>query len=228
MKIYKLLGAFTLLGMLVSGCGGDNTKNPESGGVPSDTSLDFELFPANYFSNYDASTSLSGSDNKGNTYVGSISEKTLPATMFLGKNALPIQSEISFTASNGGFASITQSQYFDANLNDIRLLGVDGNVGTVSATTNTIPPTAKIGDSGTAGTYTDNGGSVSTSTWRLEDGFNGNAKLIFSTMTHNPLGNLDNTFTTTRVIKPDGTRLSVELKTYNVNVDLEVILSGRY
>ncbi len=229
-KAHKLLSTLTLVAALVSGCGGDNstTTNAGGSGTPTDTSLDFNLFPDNYFTTYDVSATLAGSDNKGNTYTGSSSEKTLPTTTFLGESSTPIQSKIDFTISNGGFASVTQNQYFSTNATDRRFLGVDGNVVTVSANTNTIPLAAKIGDSGTVGTYTDNGSSVSTLTWRLEDGFNGNAKLTFSNTTNNQLGNLDNTFTTTYIIKPDGTRLSVEIKTFNVNVDLEVTLSGDY
>ena len=227
---YKLLSLLTLFGVLISGCGGGGGTSPSTGGggTPTDTSLSFKIFPDNYFVNYDVSASLTGADNKGITYTGSISEKTLAETTFLSENAIPIETKINFTSSNGGFAAVIQNQYFGTNVSDRRYLGVNGVVETVSANTNTIPATGKIGDSGTVGTYTDNAGSISTLTWSIEDGFNGNAKLVFITTTNNSLGNLDNTFTTTYLIKPDGTRLSVELKTYNVNVDLEVTLSGDY
>ncbi len=225
---YKLVAVLTLISVFVAGCGGGAPSNAGGNGVPTDTNLSFELFPANYFVNYNAAANLNGLDNKGNVYTGSIAEKTLPETIFLGENAVPIEIQIDFTISNGGFASVTQNQYFGANVSDRRYLGVDGDITTVSANPNAIPATGKIGDFGTAGTYTDNTGSISTLTWRVEDGFNGNAKLVFITTTNDALGNLDNTFSTTYLIKPDGTRLSVELKTYNVNVDLEVSLSGDY
>jgi len=228
---YKLLGTLTLLAVLISGCGGGGggtSPNTGGSGNPTDTNLSFKLFPDNYFLNYNVSANLAGSDNKGNTYTGSSAENSLPETTFLSEYAIPIETIINFTASNVGFAAVTQNQYFGTNASDRRFLGVDGDITTVSANTFTIPTTAKIGDSGTAGTYTDNSGSISTLTWDIKDGFDGNAKLTLLTTTNDQLGNLDNTFSTTYLIKPDGTRLSVELKTFNVNVDLEVVLSGNY
>ncbi len=226
---YKLLGAMVFLGVFISGCGGGGTSPSAGGnGRPTDTNISFKLFPDNYFVDYDVSANLSGSDNKGNTYTGNITEKTLSKTTFLSNSAVPIETKINLAASNGGFAAVTQSQYYGTNANDRRFLGVDGDVTTVSATTFTIPTTAKIGDSGKAGVYTDNSASISTLTWKLEDGFNGKAKLIFLTETNDQLGTLDNTFSTTYLINPDGERVSIELKTFNVNVDLEVTLTGDY
>ena len=226
---YKLFGTLTLLALLISGCGGGGTStNTGSGKNPTDTNLSFKLFPDNYFVNYDVAANLAGSDNKGNTYTGSIAENTLPETVFLSGNAIPIETVINFTASNGGFAAVTQSQYFGTNASDRRFLGIGGDITTVSASTFTIPTTAKIGESGTAGTYTDNSGAISTLTWDIKDGFDGKAKLILLTTTNTQSGNLDNTFSTTYLIEPDGTRLSVELQTFNENVDLEVVLSGDY
>ncbi|HHH47276.1 MAG TPA: hypothetical protein ENK51_00080 [Gammaproteobacteria bacterium] len=224
----KWLGVLIMLGVFVSGCGDSTSPGPGGSGTPTDTNIDFNLFPDNYFADYAASANLTGSDNLGNTYTGNAAEKTLPETTFLGESAIPIEVKISFNASNGGFAAITQNQYFNTNASDRRFLGIDGDIVTVSASTAAIPATARIGDSGTAGTYTDNTGSTSTLKWSLEDGFNGNAKLIFLTSTTAPSGALDNTFTTTYLIQPDGTRLSVEIKTFNATVGMEVTLSGNY
>jgi len=220
-----------LVCLLASGCGGGgNGTTPNSGasGNPTDTSIDFKLFPDNYFTSYDVSTPLTGSDNKGNTLIGNIIEKTLVTTTFLGESSIPVQVKMDFTASNGGFAVATLENHYNTNTNDRRFLGVSGDVVTVSATNNTIPQTAKIGDTGPVGIYVSNVNFESTLTWKLEDGFDGNAKLIFFDTTNNQAGDLDNTFTTTYLIKPDGTRLSVELVTFNDNVNLEVTLNGDY
>ncbi|CAH1386351.1 hypothetical protein [Candidatus Nitrotoga sp. M5] len=206
---------------------GDNSTNNTSGSS-TPTNIEFKFFPANYFTTYDVFTTLTGSDNHGNTYTGNTSDKTLTTSTFLGKNTIPIESKINFTVSHGGFAAVTQNQYFGINASDRRFLGVDGDVATVSATTNTIPITAKIGDSGTSGIYTDKDGFVSTITWQLSDGLNGNAKLVISNTTNDQFGSLDNTFTTTYIISTDGTRKSVEFKTFNMNVNLEVTLRGVY
>jgi len=216
--------------LISCGGGGDGSPVLNTGGTgtPTDSNLNFQIFPANYFVDYNVSVNLSGSDNQGNTYTGDSSDKTLPAVMFLGENSIPIQSIINFTISNGGSGSAIENQHFGTVVNDRRYLGVDIDVVTVSATTTTIPPAAKIGDSGTVGTYIDNKAFVSIITWRLEDGLNGNAKLIIFNTTNNASDILDNTFTTTYIINPDGTRVSVEYKTFNDNVNLEVILSGTY
>jgi len=226
----KLFSILTLISILASGCGGGNGTSTNSGGngSPTDINLDFKLYPDNYFTNYDVSASLTGSDNRGITLTGSISEKTLPTTTFLGESSIPIQTKMDFTASNGGFASATLDIHYGMNANDRRFLGIDGDVVTVSATTNTIPQTARIGDAGSVGVYIRNNNFETTLSWRLEDGLNGNAKLLFLDTTNNQSGELDNTFTTTYLIKPDGTRLSVQLITFNVNINTEVTLDGDY
>ncbi len=209
--------------------GGNNTtKNPPGNGQPTDININFKLFPDDYFTGYDVYAALVGSNNKGQSYTGSITEKTLAVTTFLGESAIPVESKTEFTITNGGFGSATLKNYYSVNADDRRFLGVGGNIVTVSATTTPIPETARIGDSGMIGTYIDNANFETTLSWRLEDGFNGNAKLVLLNVTDKPSGDLDNRFTTTYLIQPDGSRLSVKLVTYNDNVNIEVTLEGDY
>ncbi|HHI92056.1 MAG TPA: hypothetical protein ENK04_00870 [Gammaproteobacteria bacterium] len=222
---------FILISLLISGCGGggNSTPNLSVGGLPTDTSIDFKLFPDNYFTNYDVSAALTGADNQGRTYTGNTTEKTLNETVFLGDPAIPVQTDMVFTISNGGFGAASLTSYYSVDAGDRRFLGSrNNNVETVSATTTPIPETANIGDAGVIGTYIDNSNAETSLSWKLEDGFNGNAKLVLSNVTNDQSGVLDNTFTTTYLIKPDGSRLSVELKTFNANINTEVTLTGNY
>jgi len=218
--------AFALYGC--GGGGGGSAPTGTTGGTPTDTSIDFSLFPADYFTSYNVSADLTGNDNKGSTITGRITEQLQAQTTFMGAAALPVVAQTQFTASNGGFAAATVTSYFSTDASSRKFLGVSGDVVTASSSsTFVIPQTANIGDSGVMGTYTDNAGFVTSVTWRLEDGLNGNAKLVILNLTMNNAV-VDNTLTSTYLIQPDGTRLSVEIVTLNVNVSLIVTLRGTY
>lgn len=187
----------------------------------------FKLFPNNYFTTYNISIKLSGSDNFGNSYSGGIIEKTLAKTTFLGKTAIPVQTIMSFVMSSG-YGMATLNNYYSPKVKDKHFLGVSGDLDTVTANTSAIPNTAKIGSSGTVGEYIDKRNFKTLLTWRLEDGGSNKAKLILINKTYKPSGVLDNTFTTTYLIKSNGKRLSVEYETFNVNVNVKVTLKGTY
>jgi len=161
-------------------------------------------------------------------YTGSTSEKTLPSSTFLGTLSIPLETKIQFTASNGAFGTAVLNSHYSTDINNRKFLGVDGDITTVSANTTAIPQTAKIGDSGVIGTYVDDTGFESFLSWRLDDGQNGNAKLVLLNDTNNQSGTLDNTVTTTYLIEANGNRLSVELETFNVNVNTRVTFNGTY
>ncbi len=195
---------------------------------PTSTSIEFKLFPSNYFTDYDVSASLTGSDSRGINLTGNIVEKLLPRTAFLGTRASPIQTTTEFFAMGMGFGTAIVTSYYSTNVNARRFLGVSGDITTVKATTTDIPVRAKIGQSGIIGTYIDKRKFTSTLSWQLEDGFNGQAKLIFLNTTNKPSGDLDNTFKTTYLIQENGKRESVELETYNDTIKITVTLKGRY
>jgi len=225
-RVYKSFIVFVIMIILLSGC--VDTSDSEEG-ENTGSNVDFRLFPSNYFTDYDVSANLVGSDSRGYILTGSITERTLPISTFLGEDSVEIEIKTEFTASNNaGVALATVNSHYNTDTNNRRFLGVSSDVETVSATTSVIPQTAKIGDSGSIGVYISNASFETTLSWRLEDGLNGNAKLIFSDTTNNQSGDPDNTFTTTYLIRPDGTRLSVQLETYSVGANLRVVLSGDY
>jgi len=229
-NLKKMSQLIVLIVFFISGCGSSNTStavNP-GGGAPTNTTIDFNLFPPNFFNGYNVATSLVGTDNIGLTYTGSISEKTLTPSVFLSKSSIPLETKIEFRASNGGFADALINTHYSSDPNNRELLGVDGDIVTVSANTTVIPETAKIGDSGMIGTYVDSRGFETSLSWRLDDGQNGNAKLVLLNNTNDQLGTLDNTVSTSYLIQPNGNRISIELITFNINVNIEVTLNGTF
>lgn len=195
---------------------------------PTNPSINFKLFPSNYFTSYDVSASLTGSDSRGMQLAGSIKEKTLPKANFMGSFAIPITVETEFTAFGVGFGLAIVTSHYNSVVNNRRFLGVSGDITTIKATTTPIPVTAKIGESGVTGTYIDKRNFKTKLSWQLADGFNGKAKLILLNETKKPSGVLDNRFKTTYLIHPNGTRESVELETYNDTIKLTVTLMGKY
>jgi hypothetical protein len=210
----------------LAACGGGSTSN--NGDTPTSTSIDFSLFPPAFFTSYNESANLTGSDIKGVSYTGTTTDTLQTQTTFLGDPAIPVEGVIDFNGNNGSFGTATLISHFSTDPNDRRFLGVSGDVITASATTSAIPLTANIGDSGVMGTYIDNASFTTLAVWQLEDGFNGNAKLILINVTTDAGGTIDNTFTTTYLIEPDGTRISVEYVTTNINISNVVTLSGDY
>lgn len=121
------------------------------------------------------------------------------------------------------------SGIYSLDPSDRRLMGYDGDSQSVTVTGLTaIPETARIGDSGPVGVYTDSDGSTFDLEWWLEDGFNGRALLVLKSTGRTASGVLDNTTETRYLIEPDGTRIWMELESYNTTVDLRVTLSGYY
>jgi hypothetical protein len=223
--------------LFLSACGssggGDTPADNSSGsGIPTDTTIDFALFPPDFFTSYDASADLSGTFSDGvNSDIavtGSVTEIIQAQSTFSGQATIPILTTTTFTSSTVfGTALITDHYSIDAD-NRLYLGSEDDVISTAVTTPTIIPKTARIGDSGDVGVYVDTDGFESTITWRLEDGFDGEAKLIVLNKTNKVSGSPDNTTTTTYQIQPDGTRLSVELVTFNETVKITNTLSGGY
>lgn len=219
MKKYLILFAL----ILIQGCsssGGDST-------TPTDPNTSFSIFPTNYFTSYNKTISLSGSDNAGNNYTLIYSEQTSAQTTFLGTAAIPILTQLQFTnTTTGGILNVTDNSYFSTSASDRHYLGEDGDTPTVSAVTTAIPQTAVIGAFGVIGTYTDNAGDVESSSWRLEDGGNGNAKLLLLFNYKDQFGNSTGSETQTFVIDTNGNRLSMTAVLYYSDTGLTLTLSG--
>jgi len=225
------------IAMFLSACGsggGDSAATTGAGaggggGTPTGTTIDFSLFPPTFFTSYDVSADLSGTFSNGVNPVavtGSVTEKIQAQSTFLGQAAIPFLTTTTFTSSIA-FGTAVITNYYNMDAANRRFLGSEDDVTSTALTTPTvIPKTARIGDSGSVGVYVDVDGLESTITWRLEDGFDGKAKLIIKT--NKASGAPDNTVTTIYLIQPDGTRLSVEIVTFNETVQITNTLSGVY
>ncbi len=236
MKNISGLLIFTIA-LLLSGCGssgGGSTATGTGGGsgTPTDTTIDFSLFPPTFFTSYDVSADLSGTFSNGINpdvaVTGSVTEKIQAQSTFSGQAAIPFLTTTIFTSSIA-FGTAVITNYYNMDAANRRFLGSEDDVTSTALTTPAvIPKTARIGDSGGVGVYVDVDGLKSTISWRLDDGFNGKAKLVILNKTNKASGAPDNTTTTTYLIQADGTRLSVELVTFNETVKVTNTLSGDY
>ena len=129
--------------------------------------------------------------------------------------------------ANGAFVSSTATVYHTASASDIHILGTsNSSTTTVSSTTNALPETAKIGDFGIVGTYTDNAGNVSQDSWRLDDGFNGRAKLVYLSTVTDQFGTLTLSTTTTDLIDTSGNLIAEELIAFYADIGVTLTLNG--
>lgn len=218
MKKYFIL--FILI--LIHGC-----SSGGGGSTPTDPSTSFSVFPPNYFTSYSKTINLSGSDSTGDQYTVTFSEQTSTQTTFLGTPAIPILTQLQFTnTTTGGFISFIRNDYFTISASDRHYLGDDGDSPTVSAVTTAIPQTATIGDFGVIGTYTDNAGEVESSSWRLDDGFNGRGKLVYLFNYKDQFGNTTGSETQTFIIDESGNRLSMTAEFFDTASGITITLSG--
>jgi len=230
-SIKTFLGSLLLLSVLSAcGGGGGGTDTDDNGntGTPTDPGTDFALIPSDYLTDYQASIGISGEDNKGNTYSGIFTERTGGTVTFLGETATEVLTNVTFQGSQGAYAIADSTSYFSA---DRRLLGQtsDGGIETVSATGVTaLPVTARIGDSGQLGVYTDNQGDEVTTTWKLDDGYDGRAWVVFESKNFDGLGDVESETVFSFLVQPDGTRLKMKMESYNRTVDLRISMGGDY
>ncbi len=212
---------FLLALIIIQGCS-------SGGGDSSTPATSFSLFPPNYFTSYNETIIFSGSDSTGDLYTLTLSEQTSAQTTFLTEAAIPILTDIQLTnTSSGGVINITQNSYFSTSATDRRFLGTDGGLTeTVSAVTKVIPQTAVIGASGVIGTYTDNAGDVESSSWRLEDGLNGRAILIYQFTYTDQSGSPTGSETQTFLIDESGNRLSVTVVFFDTASGVTITLRG--
>lgn len=222
-QVFSILKKITLLLVLAaSGCGGGG-----GGSTPTDTNIDFPTFPQNYFSSYNKTMTLNGSDTTGDRHTLVVSEQTVSQTTFLSTSAIPIQQQLQATNnSTGGISNGIGNMYFTISASDRHFIGDDGDSVTVSSTTTAIPQTARIGDFGVVGEYIDNAGDKKTVSWRVDDGFNGKAKLVLLFDLEDQYGNFYASETQTFLIDQTGNRLSMDVVGYYANSGITVTLKG--
>ena len=171
MRTNRLVLTLALIGtaLISVGCssgGGDST-------TPTDPTTVFQLFESGLFTTgHTSTTNYTGTDTAGGVYTATISSQTLAQSTFLGVPAIPILQQLQLTnTANGGFVSVVGTSYFSPLASDRHYLGYsDNTTSTVSSTTTAIPETAKIGNFGVIGTYTDNAGDIDVQSWRIDDG----------------------------------------------------------
>ena len=225
MKINRLILTLALVGTaLVSvGCSSDDAP------PATDPATVFQLFEAGSFTaGFTETSNFTGTDTAGGVWSGTISEQTQSQSTFLGQPAIPILAQVQLTNSaNGAIISNIGTGYWSTSASDRRYLGYsDSSTATVSATTAAIPETAKIGDFGVVGTYTDNSGSVDVQSWRLDGGTSGQAKIVQLSTEKDQFGNLEVSSTSTAVIDTSGKTLSRILVLFFADTGVTLTLSG--
>jgi hypothetical protein len=224
MPIKRLTAGLTLIATLfLVGCGGGD------GFVPTDPNTEFQLFrPGDFTEGSSSSVNLTGSDTAGGVFTGVFSTQTLAQTTFLGQPAIPSLGQVQLTNTvTGAFASNIGTSYISTPAADRRYLGYsDAGTTTVAATTSAIPETARIGDFGLVGTYTDNVGDVSIKSWRLDDGGGGYAILVTLSTTEDQFGALTISSIESTVIDSSGNPISYEIEIFYADLGITLTLNG--
>ena len=222
----------SLIVVFVSACGGGGGGTPASTDVPTDTSLSFSSFPPGFFDgSYSTSYSLTGTATNATSYTATWSIQSGTDTTFNSKSVKTIEQLISITnTTTNAVAGALGRDYFSTDINNLTYEGSDIPslaLSSMSTSTTVIPLTASIGDFGSLASYTSSDGTSGTVTWSLQDGFNGKAKLVTTTVDRDTSNVLDTTEVHKWLISQDGTRLSVEvIITYHQDNNLTLTLSG--
>jgi hypothetical protein len=225
MKNYFALFALIIIQGCSGGGGDGSTPTPGDGDINTVTS--FSLFPPTYFTTYNETIELAGSDNTGDEYILTVTEQTLDETTIPGEPAISIgtRTDLENTTTSQNI-SLTQTSYFSTSATDRRFLGTDEIRPVPAEAPTVIPQTAIIGASGVIGRYGNNSGEVESSSWRLEDGPNGRANLIYqfdyTTSSGDPTGSETQTF----LIDVSGNRFSVTVEFFDVASGLTVTLNS--
>ncbi len=224
---YILISTFVIFTLSACGGGGGGGSNT----APTNPTTVFSLFPSGYFSvGYSESYTLTGTDTAGGVFTGSYLIQTQTQSTFNGVPAIPfdVSLQLNNTAS-GAFVSAIGTGYYSTNATNPENLGFTNTTfgtTTVSATTTALPTTASIGSFGSIGTYTDSAGDADVDTWRLDDGGNGNAKLVIFTTTTDQFGTVTSTSEESYLINSSGNRISIEFRLFDTSSGITISLSG--
>lgn len=215
----------SLIIVFVTACGGGETPTSK------DTPLVFSAFPPGYFDgNYSASYSLTGSATDGNNYTATWNIQSGTDTTFNSKPVKTIEKTLTTTntATNAVVVGAVHSTYFTTDINNLTVEGTNSlGVSYMPTSTTVIPLTASIGDSGSVGSYAGTDGSSSSTTWSIEDGFNGKAKLVITEVINDASSVLYATQIQKWLISQDGSISGVEaIVTYHQNTNRIVTWTG--
>jgi len=204
------LFAGLLLFTFLSSCGSSDPQSPEP------TEVSFQLFPNGYFSTgFREEYNMTGTSPGGLMLQGTHLELTQAATTFNGQQANPVRIQNDWTDTNTSqMFSNGSTEYYSTDAASKMLIGTQdlltSTIG-VPASMTVIPQTAKVGDSGTHATYTDNFGNTTTLTWTLQDAGNSQARLVWASETRDVNSVLLIEGNTSYVISENGTRQSMTI-----------------
>lgn len=201
--------------LFIVSCGDSSTSaNPDS---------EFDIFPSSMFvTGTNKITNFTATDSNENSYTLILSEQTLADSQFLSQTAITIMSQLHLTnLSTGASISSFMTSFFSTSATERRFIGFStSQSATVSAETSIIPQTAKIGDFGSVGTYTDNVGNVTTKSFRVENGGNGNGKVVILTIERDQFEAILLTEAITTLIDPNGNILSQAIVLFFADSDV--------
>lgn len=232
MSIRKLVSLIiaALISITLTACDGGSSSSSTQ--TPTDPTLVFSLFPAQFFlGSYSASYSLSGSYSNGDTVTGIWQIQSGTTTTFNSQPVVTINQNLSLTnTASGATTSTIGETYYSPDTNNLTLVGsyrtIDG-VSSMATSTSIIPLTGNVGDFGNVGSYTLSDGTNSSITWSLVDGYNGKAKLVTTTVVRDTSNALFATEVDSWTIAQDGTRESVQVTvTYHQSGNLTLTMSG--
>ncbi|MGH1365950.1 MAG: hypothetical protein ACRBF0_20495 [Calditrichia bacterium] len=205
-----LVFAGLLLLTFLSSCGGSDPQSPEP------TEVSFQLFPNGYFSaGFREEYNITGTSPSGLMLQGTHLQLTQTATSFNGQQANPVRIQNDWTDTNTSqMFSNGSTEYYSTATDNKTLLGSQDlftMVIGIPVSAAVIPQTAKIGDSGTHASYTDNLGNTTTLTWTLQDAGNNQARLVWASETRDVNSVLLIEGNTSYVISENGTRQSMTI-----------------
>ncbi|HQV31620.1 MAG TPA: hypothetical protein PKV71_07080 [Calditrichia bacterium] len=207
MKRFAVFIALMMSIFLLLNCSEDSTGPTEE---PS-----YQLFPNGYFSTgFREEYSLVGSSQSGTQFTGTHLELTQSPVTFGGQQTAPVTIRDEW-ADNLGGSFLTSTAYFYSTDGDNRqLLGIQDQLttGILTPTTSTaMPVSAKIGDSGQVGVYSDGQGNTLTQTWELQAGENGRAKMVLANQVRDANNTLVTDGNVTFQIDEGGTRYGMTI-----------------
>ena len=229
MRIYQMLiGGFVIL---LTACGGGGSGDP----APDPNAATFNFFPQGFFvagyrEEFDFNGTRVNADTNAQLDVFTLDQVivTQPEDVFNLESVIPVLDLRDIGFSDGSSTQATETFYYSINQDDrhyngkvITLFGITTIITAVS--TNPIPETVQIGDSGTFGTYLDNFGSRYVYSWDVSDAGNNQARLTWTTNIENAASSIqlsesEDIF----IIDVDGNRISKEIyfETFTLSPDI--------
>ena len=213
MKKFKELLVLLILSNVLASCGGDGDSN--GGGTPTSIKT-YQLFPDGYFSTgFREDYSITGTDEFGAVFAqGTRFELAQQTKTFNNQQVIPILVQNDWTDVNSGADATTSVLSNYATGNELRLIGeenlLDG-ITSIGSNPSTIPSTAKVGDSGSFGSYADNIGNTTEITWRLESDAGDFAKIIIDSIIKSSDGTALIVGNTAYIIDESGNRQSMTI-----------------